>query len=326
MNYIVVDLEWNQSPEGKAHENKLIPFEIIEIGAVKLDSQFRKIDEVECLIRPQIYKQLHHKTKEIINIELSELQKGLPFEKAMKAFLKWCEKDYVFCTWGNMDLLELQRNMHFYGMEIPFHFPLIFYDIQKFFSILHEDGKIRRSLQYVIDYLKIDESEEFHRAINDARYTGIVMQNIDMESAQRFYSIDCYRIPENKKEEIHATYENYEKYISRGFESREETVADGEVSSTRCYICGRNCKRLIKWFSTNNKMYYGLFSCMEHGYMKGRIRTKKAENGQYYAIKILKLTDEQGAAAIRERQKLTREKRRLKRQQDMQQDKKNSDS
>lgn len=60
--------------------------------------------------------------------------------------------------------------------------------------------------------------------------------------------------------------------------------------------------------------------------MKGRIRTKKAENGQYYAIKILKLTDEQGAAAIRERQKLTREKRRLKRQQDMQQDKKNSDS
>ena len=38
MNYIVFDLEWNQSnsPEGEIKE---IPFEIIEIGAVKLDSE-----------------------------------------------------------------------------------------------------------------------------------------------------------------------------------------------------------------------------------------------------------------------------------------------
>lgn len=314
MNYIVVDLEWNQSPEGKEHENKLIPFEIIEIGAVKLDSQFRKVDEFECLIRPQIYKQLHHKTKEIISIEISELEKGLPFEKVMEAFIKWCEKDYIFCTWGNMDLLELQRNMSYYKMEIPFQFPLVFYDIQKFFSILHEDGKIRRALQYVAEYLNIDEKEQFHRAINDARYTGYVMQNIDMAAAQKSYSIDCYRIPENKKEEIYAVYDDYEKYISRGFDTREEVVADSEVSSAKCYICGRNCKRLIKWFSTNNKMYYGLFSCLEHGYMKGRIRTKKADNEKYYGIKILKLTDANGAAKIRERQNVTRQKRRIKRQ------------
>ena len=37
MNYIVFDLEWNQSPDGKKFENARLPFEIIEIGAVKLD-------------------------------------------------------------------------------------------------------------------------------------------------------------------------------------------------------------------------------------------------------------------------------------------------
>ena len=37
MNYIVFDLEWNQCPYGKEKENKKLPFEIIEIGAVKLD-------------------------------------------------------------------------------------------------------------------------------------------------------------------------------------------------------------------------------------------------------------------------------------------------
>ena len=37
MNYIVFDLEWNQCPYGKDRENKRLPFEIIEFGAVKLD-------------------------------------------------------------------------------------------------------------------------------------------------------------------------------------------------------------------------------------------------------------------------------------------------
>ena len=36
MDYIVLDLEWNQSPAGKSGENRAIPFEIIEIGALKL--------------------------------------------------------------------------------------------------------------------------------------------------------------------------------------------------------------------------------------------------------------------------------------------------
>ena len=34
--YIVLDLEWNQSPLGKDGSMDRLPFEIIEIGAVKL--------------------------------------------------------------------------------------------------------------------------------------------------------------------------------------------------------------------------------------------------------------------------------------------------
>ena len=37
MNYIVLDLEWNQSNTGKEPQVKELPFEIIDIGAVKLD-------------------------------------------------------------------------------------------------------------------------------------------------------------------------------------------------------------------------------------------------------------------------------------------------
>ena len=39
MNYIVIDLEWNQSNTGEEPEVKEIPFEIIDIGAIKLNSE-----------------------------------------------------------------------------------------------------------------------------------------------------------------------------------------------------------------------------------------------------------------------------------------------
>ena len=53
MNYIVFDLEWNQCPYGKGQENERIPFEIIEIGAVKLNSERQIIDQYQVLIQPR---------------------------------------------------------------------------------------------------------------------------------------------------------------------------------------------------------------------------------------------------------------------------------
>ena len=43
MNYIIFDLEWNQCPQGKTRENPKLPFEIIEIGAIKLNEQREEI-------------------------------------------------------------------------------------------------------------------------------------------------------------------------------------------------------------------------------------------------------------------------------------------
>ena len=44
MNYIVFDLEWNQSPGGKRWSNSRLPFEIIEIGAIKLNEEKEIVD------------------------------------------------------------------------------------------------------------------------------------------------------------------------------------------------------------------------------------------------------------------------------------------
>ena len=54
MNYIIFDLEWNQCCGGRDMENPRMPFEIIEIGAVKLDKKFNIIDTYSSIIKPKL--------------------------------------------------------------------------------------------------------------------------------------------------------------------------------------------------------------------------------------------------------------------------------
>jgi inhibitor of KinA sporulation pathway (predicted exonuclease) len=314
MNYIILDLEWNQSPRGKDYAEAGIPFEVIEIGAVKLNNQRQMIGEFNQLICPKIYKQLHPKVKEILGVSMDELNKnGKEFTSVINDFLEWCGKEYIFCTWGNMDLVELQRNMKYYNVENSFPKPLLFYDLQKLYSICYSDGKSRITLQHAIEELQMNSKEEYHWAVNDARYTARVFEKMDFNKVSKFYSVDTYWIPQSRKDEVYLNFGSYEKFISKGFKSREAAASDREVRSCKCFLCKRPMKREIKWFSTNTKNYYGMFSCEEHGLIKGRFRIKQSDNGQFYAVKIFKCTDEAGAQKIHQRQVREKEHRRMKR-------------
>lgn len=90
-------------------------------------------------------------------------------------------------------------------------------------------------------------------------------------------------------------------------------MADREVASTRCYLCGKNARKKIRWFSGNTKMYFCQAYCENHGFLKGKIRMKKTEEGNFYVIKTLKLVSEEEASIIRKKQEEVRKKRREKR-------------
>ena len=175
MNYIVLDLEWNQSNTGDEEEVKQIPFEIIDFGAIKLNNRDEMIDEFNQLVKPQVYQHMHYITSKIIHLHMKDLQKGRPFPEVMQEFLDWCGEDYIFCTWGPLDLFELQRNMKYYYMDPLASAPIRFLDVQKLFSIRYEDRKLRRSLEFAIDFLHIEKDVPFHRAFSDAYYTARIL-------------------------------------------------------------------------------------------------------------------------------------------------------
>lgn len=311
MDYVILDLEWNQSPD--ENEDINLNFEIIEIGAIKLNTAKVMISEFSQLVRPQVYKELHRFTSKLIHLQMRELERGRPFPEVAEEFLDWCGEDYIFCTWGSQDLTELQNNMKYYGMKTLSDRPIRFLDIQKLFSLAFEDGKSRRTLEYAVDYLKIEKDIPFHRAFSDAYYTGKVLAMIKDEKVLEKYSYDIFNPPRTREEEIQVQFDNYAKYISRVFPSKIEAFHDREVVSSKCYLCHCNLKKKIKWFSPNGRNYYCLAKCEKHGFLKGKIRVKKAEDEGVFIVKTTKLITSAEADTIVERQNRAREIRKNKR-------------
>ena len=315
MNYVVFDLEWNQCPQGKAKENPRIPFEVVEIGAIKLNENKEEIGTFHEVIRPLVYRKLHYRTREMIHITQEELNHARTFSPVIRDFLRWCGDDCKFVTWGSLYLVELQRNMDYYRIANPMPKPLFYYDLQKMFSLLYEDGKSRRSLEDAVAFLEMDRTRPFHRAYDDTWYTAQVMKQMDLTDVKKYESIDYYRLPKTREEEIFCDFGSYMKYVTRAFPTKEDAMADRGVNSMRCCKCGLPVWRRIRWFSVGSNMYLSLVQCPRHGFIKGKIRLKRAYDGGIFVVKTIKLADEESVRLIREKKesvKIRRKERRRK--------------
>ncbi|MGN0480899.1 MAG: exonuclease domain-containing protein [Lachnospiraceae bacterium] len=320
MDYIVFDLEWNQRIDmdsGSECEADL-PFEIIEIGAVKLGPDMQLKGMFSQLIKPKVYTRLHQVTRDLLGITEADLEKGSDFATVYREFIEFCGDDYIFCTWGDSDIFELLDNVSFFGVESPFDCPVLYLDIQRIYNRHYNQGKNRAKLSSVIKELGIRVNSDFHRAINDAKYTAEVMKHMDMKKYKKELSIDTYFVPAAKEDEIFLKGDGYTRYLSRCFSDRNELMADKEVTSLRCPICGRNCKREFPWFLSAGKVsYFVLGNCQIHGMVRGKIKTKSGPDDTYFALKKITLATPEDVREINEKKivKMEHQKRKRHRRQ-----------
>ncbi len=281
MDYIVFDLEWNQSPIGQAGEHPRMPFEIIEIGAVKLNDKYEIIDEFRRLIRPKLYTRFHKYIKEILSYTEKDLKEnGVDFKTACSEFLQWCREgneQYDFCTWGCSDLSYLQNNMDFYRME-KLSFPLKFYDIQQIYAEKYsKDGSICK-LEKAIERLKIERDRPFHAAVNDAYYTARVMKEAKLGKIDDKYTFDLYRHPRKHEEAIVAFHNGIIDQISEEYPSRVEAMSDMDINTVVCPRCGRRTTRRVKWFQLPSGTELSVGKCFLHGNIMATIKLKPASD------------------------------------------------
>ena len=311
MNYIIFDLEWNQCCS-KEYENPRMPFEIIEIGAVKLDGKLNIIDSYSSIIKPRLYKKLQPHIKNILNYDEATLKKGRPFDMVCREFLSWCGDDFIFGTWGSMDISYLQTNMDYYYMN-PYDKPVKYYNIQQIYAEIYDDSSCMTKLENAVNNMKIKADRPFHTAVNDAYYTAQVLMKIKPKDFSDRFTYDLYNNPHSKDEEITTYHKNYMEYITRDFENKKEAMEDRELTVIRCYKCGRKANKKIRWFANSANSYCCIGKCWYHGFVLGRIKFKQNKQGKIFAIKTLSSTDKNGVEDIRARQDELRLRRQAKR-------------
>ena len=301
-NYVVFDLEWNQGDAPFVREDgKTLTFEIVEIGAVKLNENREKIGEFSRLIKPQVHTHMHRITGKLIHLSMEDLAKGDMFQDVAKDFLDFCGEDVKFCTWGPLDLTELQRNLDFFGMPLLSDRPIAFYDAQKLYSLAYDDGKSRKALEAAVDEIGIPKDIPFHRALADAEYTAKIFRSFGEKVLSRI-SFDTYVTPKTKKQEIRIVFDTYAKYISREFLNKEDILKNVDIMSTKCYICKKNIRRKVKWFTPNGKHYYSAAFCDKHGFMKAKVRIKKAEDGNLFVVKTCRFISNEDVEEMKKKQ------------------------
>ena len=306
--YIVLDLEWNQGTPKT--ERSDLPFEVIEIGAVKLNQDKEIIGRFESLICPVVYKRIFYMTARVTNITMEELKKADGFPEVLKRFLKWCGDDFIFCTWGSMDLTEIRRNSDFHGLDPIAEGPLHYLDIQKLYSLELDDGKSRRSLEKAVDALDIEKNDDFHRADSDAYYTAEIFRRLKKRELEVYESFDVYSLPQSPEKEVHVTFPTYSKYISRGFPERKDVLKDKEARSLRCFYCNEKTSVFIPWISVNGKQYFAMGKCPEHGKMRGHLRIRKHSDGSIYGMKTIRPAKSGDEGDLRQKEKTAREQER----------------
>ena len=153
------------------------------------------------------------------------------------------------------------------------------------------------------------EDRPFHRALDDAFYTGKILSVLDMEKYGVYVSVDYYGLPETKENEYRLYFPEYTKFVSREFSSREDIMKDKDITDMVCLKCRRMLRKKIRWFPYGQRFYFCLAVCPEHGYVKGKIRVKKSEDDRYYVVKTTKMAGEEDVELLTQRKEDGRKRR-----------------
>ena len=176
MEYIVLDLEWNQPvSKWKTITSPVhLRGEIIQIGAARVNEKLDILDTFNVKIKPVYYTKMNKKVSELTGIHGSDLADGLAFSEAMDQFQEWCG-DCPFVTWGPDDMRILEDNLQIHEMDLDW-LPMA-YDAQEIF----DDQVTMEGRQYGLSYAMFRFGVKplaAHDALNDTINTVKVLRNL----------------------------------------------------------------------------------------------------------------------------------------------------
>lgn len=248
MNYIIMDLEWNNSYLKSAE--KFIN-EIIEIGAVKLDSELKTVDTFSSLVRPVVSRKLRSRIKNLTHITNEDVRNGKPFSAVIAEFAEWVGDDALIMTWGDTDIRTLQTNFKYFLDTKYIEFITKYADLQKFCQcFINMENVQQAGLSYAAGCLQIDpEKYPHHRALDDSLLSAECFKKVfDADKLSEFIKV-CDK-------EFYARLD-FKPYVIK---DKNDPLIDKNLFNCYCDICGGKVETKKKW-KFMNQSFRGVFFC-----------------------------------------------------------------
>ena len=281
MNYIVLDLEWNQPVSRESHSYQkyanLITSEIIQIGAIKLDENKTIIDSFERMVQPYCYRKLHSHVKRLTSITQQAIDQADSFPIVAEEFRRWCGEDCIFLTWGYDDMPALETNLSFHKLDTSWINR--WYNLQLIFNHQENQEGNQKALSAVIEYYQLEQDDQFHDALNDARYTGLIAARLDLEKGFE----DYWDLVNPLIIGIHGFEPPLEEIHKQNIANKKVVFTLPEVSTFACPECGKLLAKNIHWVRQSGDKHLYLISCPEHGDFLLRLRIAKG-TGETFMI------------------------------------------
>ena len=290
MKYVVLDLEWNQTYHEKAlavqrELESRLRGEVIQIGAVMLDENKNLCGSFCVTVKPRFYKKIHRHVMRLTGIDQKQLDNGLPLREAMSAFYRFCGDDSVFLTWGPDDIPMLCDNLRANRLDAPWLSRN--YDMQPMFNF-DTDGAERkqRSLEYAMEYYEIEQTLPAHDALNDAYFTALVAQRLNLAEGVR-------RADEAKTDDLSLFVLGDADSGETGFSDIKSIFADPRIASPVCPVCQAPLEDADKLLHSKGQRYLRLYRCKEDGEIFTEVRLTRNINETWRArVSIYRATEE----------------------------------
>ena len=289
MDYIVLDMEWNQPWPGSPSAKKVLPVqirgEIIQIGAVRLTEDGTVADEFQVMIRPKYYRRLNRRVSKLTGIKESRLkEEGIPFPEAMEQFRSWCGEDIVFLTWGFDDIGILRENLKLFGLDEGW--TARWYNAQMIFNAQTDGSNSQKALKTAMEIFGIEATRPAHDALGDAYHTALICARLDLIRGAQEYD-QALKSHENG---FHGA--ELPGCISRkvfhDYGDKHAALAAMTGAENICPICGRQMLG-SRWFAQPGHRYMDLATCPEDGKFLIRVRLSEQQDGK---IRVSRLTYE----------------------------------
>ena len=272
MQYIVLDMEWNQPWPGSPSAKKVLPVhirgEIIQIGAVRVSEEQFVQDEFQVLIRPKYYRRLNRRVSKLTGIKESRLlEEGVPFPEAMEQFKAWCGEDIVFLTWGFDDIGILQENLRLFDLDTAWTDR--WYNAQMIFNAQTDGSNSQKALKTAMEAFGIEATRPAHDALGDAYHTALICAMLNLKQGIEEYGA-AVRSHENgfHGAEIPGCID---RKVFHGYADRRAALSAMSGEENLCPVCG---SRMLgsRWFAQPGHRYMDLATCPEHGKFLIRVR------------------------------------------------------